>query len=221
MAYPRPLWKPVYLRFHCVKYTTAFMDCHFERNPKPRFFGADAILAHMTPWPTALDPPEKKDYALAQVSQEVALMILDKLTNIETYRGINGNMDLAIDFIIRNNTEALPLGRHPIHGNNAFVTIMATELGHNDTWEKHRKYIDIQIALAQGESIAWTPADCILDFAPYDEAKGDIQLSPDTREGLVCPIPQGWFAIYFPSDAHRPGIGQGSTRKAVVKVAVQ
>lgn len=148
-------------------------------------------------------------------------MILDKLVNIATYRGISDNLDLAIDYLVQNSIEALPLGRHHINGDKVFVTIMAAELGRGDTWEKHRKYIDIQIALAQGESIAWTPADCILDFAPYDEAKGDIQLSHDTREGLVCPIPQGWFAIYFPSDAHRPCIGQGSTRKAVVKVAVQ
>jgi biofilm protein TabA len=147
-------------------------------------------------------------------------MILDKLANIATYRGISGNLDLAIDFLTQNNMEALPLGRHPIHGDKVYVTIMATELGRGKTWEKHRRFIDIQIALAQGESIAWAPDDCIYDFAPYDEAKGDIQLSTDPQEGLICPIHQSWFVIYFPNDAHRPGIGQGSTRKAVVKVAV-
>jgi len=148
-------------------------------------------------------------------------MILDKLVNIATYKGISNNLDLAIDFLLQNSLETLPLGRHPIHGDKIFVTLMTAELGQGSTWEKHRKYIDIQIALAQGESIAWAPEDSILDFSSYNAAKADIQLSRDPQEGLVCPIPQGWFGIYFPTDAHRPGIGQGSTRKAVVKVAVQ
>lgn len=116
-------------------------------------------------------------------------MILDKLANIATYKGVSNNLDLAIDFLLHNNLESLPLGRHAIHGDIVFVTVMTAELGLGATWEKHRKYIDIQIALTQGESIAWAPEDCIHDFAPYD--------------------------------AHRSGIGQGSTRKAVVKVAVQ
>lgn len=148
-------------------------------------------------------------------------MILDKLANIATYKGISNNLDLAIDFLLHNNLESLQLGRHAIHGDIVFVTVMTAELGLGATWEKHRKYIDKQIPLAQGESIAWAPEDSILDFSFCNAAKGDIQLSRDPQEGLVCPIPQGWFGIYFPTDAHRPGIGQGSTRKAVVKVAAQ
>lgn len=148
-------------------------------------------------------------------------MILDKPANISTHRGISANLDLAIDFLLQNSLETLPLGRRPIDGNKVIVTLMASELGKGSTWEKHRKYIDKQIPLAQGESIAWAPEDSILDFSFCNAAKGDIQLSRDPQEGLVCPIPQGWFGIYFPTDAHRPGIGQGSTRKAVVKVAAQ
>ncbi len=148
-------------------------------------------------------------------------MILDKLANIATYKGISSNLDLAIDFLMQNSLEHLPLGRHAIHGDRVFVTVMTTQLGPGLTWEKHRKYIDIQIALAQGESIAWAPEDSIRDFAPYDEAKGDIQLSSDPQEGLVSPIHPGWFVVYFPHDAHRPGIGLGAASKAVVKVAVR
>ena len=146
-------------------------------------------------------------------------MILDKLDNISAYKGMSANLDLAIDYLKQNELETLPLGRHPIEGDTVFVTLMTAELGQNPTWEKHRKYIDIQIALAQGESIAWAPHDAIGGFSPYDDSKGDIQLSRDPQEGLICPIQLGWFAIYFPTDAHRPGIGQGITRKAVVKVA--
>ena len=146
-------------------------------------------------------------------------MILDKLDNIALYKGISVNLDLAIDYLGQNALDTLPLGRHPIEGDKVFVTLMTAELGQNPTWEKHRKYIDIQIALAQGECIAWMPHDAISGFSPYDDSKGDIQLSRDPQEGLVCPIPQGWFAVYFPTDAHRPCIGQGITRKAVVKVA--
>ena len=30
----------------------------------------------------------------------------------------------------------------------------------------------------------------------------------------------GQFVIYFPSDGHAPGIGQGTIRKAVIKIPV-
>lgn len=146
-------------------------------------------------------------------------MIMDKLDNISAYKGISGSLDLAIEYLKQNKLDMLPPGRSPIDGDRVFVTLMTSQLGQNPAWEIHRKYIDIQIALTQGESIAWAPHDTICGFSPYDESKGDIQLSLDPRDGLICPLPQGWFFIFFPTDAHRPGIGQGSARKAVVKVA--
>ncbi|MHC1785929.1 MAG: YhcH/YjgK/YiaL family protein [Christensenellales bacterium] len=146
-------------------------------------------------------------------------MILDKLQNLPLYRGISPDLDTAILGLQGMDLQALPEGRHPIDGDRVFMTLMSPTLGDGPTWEKHHRYIDIQIALSEGESIAWAPDGDIGGFSPYDAAAGDIQLSHDPQPGLLCPLKAGWFAIYFPWDAHRPGIGQGRTRKAVVKVA--
>lgn len=147
-------------------------------------------------------------------------MILDRLEQIHLYRGLSVHMDRAIDYLTRTDLSSLPDGRHEIDGEPVFMNIMPVSLGDNPNWEAHRRYIDIQIALMEGESIAWAPLESIQGFSPYDESKGDIQLSQDASQGLVFPLHKGSFGIYFPSDAHRPGLGQGQSRKAVVKVQV-
>lgn len=147
-------------------------------------------------------------------------MILDSMTHIGRYRGIHPNLDLAIDYVMGRDLDALPDGRHDIAGDAAYVMISSPALGDNPMWEKHQLYADIQIALRDGESIAWADADSLSGFSPYDEAKGDIQKSHDAAPGVVCALQKGQFGLYFPQDAHRPGLGQGATRKAVVKVKV-
>lgn len=147
-------------------------------------------------------------------------MILDRLERLGNYRGISRELDTAINWLTGRDLAALPDGRHTIDGDSVYVTLMRADFKENLTWEKHRHYIDIQIALEAGESIAWAPAESLAGWSPYDAAKGDIQLSQDPVPGLLCQMAPGSFGIYFPNDAHRPGIGQGQGRKAVVKVAV-
>ncbi|NLD52964.1 MAG: DUF386 domain-containing protein [Clostridiales bacterium] len=147
-------------------------------------------------------------------------MILDKLANIGAYRGLHPNLDTAIDHLLNNDVYALPLGRTEVDQDRVFINVMESALQQNRTWERHRQYADIQIMLGPGESIAWAPAGDLTGFDPYDEQRGDVQLSQDTREGVMCFLPTGCFGLYLPEDAHRPSIGTGLNRKAVVKVKV-
>ncbi len=147
-------------------------------------------------------------------------MILDSLQHIGRYRGIHPNLDTAIDFVLSRDLDTLPDGRTDIAGDAVYVVLSTPTLGDNLVWEKHRLYADIQIALRYGESIAWADANTLHGFSPWDAQKGDIQLSHDAAPGVVCTLQKGQFGLYFPQDAHRPGLGQGTTRKAVVKVKV-
>jgi YhcH/YjgK/YiaL family protein len=67
--------------------------------------------------------------------------------------------------------------------------------------------------------MGWSPLTATLhETAPYDLNK-DIQFFQDKPVSLLTVQP-GTFAVFFPWDVHAPGIGEGSIKKAVVKVLV-
>ena len=85
--------------------------------------------------------------------------------------------------------------------------------------EFHRRYIDIQVAIAGSEAIGWRPlGDCHSIVEPYLSER-DIGFCGDRPETWLAP--PGRFAAFFPDDAHAPLAGQGPLRKAVVKVAAE
>lgn len=147
-------------------------------------------------------------------------MILDQLSHIGRYRGMHPNLDTAITFLENTDLRSLPLGRTEVDGDQVFALVSKPQLKQHEQWEKHRLYADIQVILAEGEHIAWAFEDDVQGFDAYDPHRGDMQLSQGPHEGLVCPMAADSFAIYFPHDAHRPGLGQGTGWKAVVKVAL-
>ena len=85
--------------------------------------------------------------------------------------------------------------------------------------ETHDKYIDIQLPLFGVEKIGWkSRGELQEESIPYDEEK-DITFYIDHPTAYTKVYP-GQFVIYFPSDGHAPGIGQGTIRKAVIKIPV-
>ena len=77
--------------------------------------------------------------------------------------------------------------------------------------------MDVQYALGAGESFGWRPtAECA-------QPEGDFDAEKDA--GFFLDAPVAWyplapetFAIFFPEDAHAPGLGEGALHKVVVKV---
>lgn len=146
-------------------------------------------------------------------------MILDDFRNLGQYYGICKGLDLIIEQMDSFDFKSMANGRHEIDGDRVFLNLMQTNLGQGGTWEAHRKYIDLQLVLEQEETIAWAPLNAIQDFSGYDEQK-DILLSADPHKGVPMLLKAGMFGIYFPEDAHQPGIGAGQGRKAVFKIKV-
>ncbi len=146
-------------------------------------------------------------------------MITDTLKNISLYRGISQNIDTAIDFIEKTDLHALSDGRHVVDGENVYVNVMSPQFKEQNTWEAHQDYIDIQIALQDGETIQWLPLEDVPGWSAYD-AEGDCILSHDNNPGMSIPMKKGQFALFFPKDAHKPALGSGQGHKAVVKVRV-
>jgi YhcH/YjgK/YiaL family protein len=147
-------------------------------------------------------------------------MILDRLTNAGRYMAVHPRFGKAFDFLRRTNLAALEPGRHEICGDDVYVVVIRRDgKGRQGTkLEVHKKYVDIQFAVAGRDAIGWKDAADCSGGGGYDAEK-DTELficEPD----LWVDTPPGAYAIFFPEDAHAPMGATGPLHKVVVKVRV-
>ena len=109
-------------------------------------------------------------------------MIADILSNLGRYKGLHPNLDTAIDYLLCHPLDNLPDGRIDIDGDKVFLTIQSPQFRQHDGYEKHAKYMDIQIALAEGESICYRLA-CFSSW--NDENAVTILLQNDKNLGAA------------------------------------
>lgn len=146
-------------------------------------------------------------------------MILDDINNIDSYRGISKYMDLAIEYIMYNNIEILPVGKHKIVGDDVFALVQEYETKPitDNVLESHKKYIDIQYVVSGEELIGYAPVEKLKIYKEYDD-DNDYMLYEGNYE--LHKISNGRFAIYFPHDGHKPTINseKNTVRKIVIKI---
>ncbi len=148
-------------------------------------------------------------------------MILDRLSHASTYDGLPPLLRRALLSLSSTDWGAVPLGRHEIDGSRLFALISdyETRAESEVPWEAHRQYIDVQYVQSGIERIGHAHLSA-LAVGAYDEARG---LVTATGQGGFVVLPAGTFAIFWPHDAHRPGIAVDAptpVRKIVLKVAV-
>ncbi|MNZ89744.1 Toxin-antitoxin biofilm protein TabA [compost metagenome] len=115
----------------------------------------------------------------------------------------------------------LPVGRIEIQGDQLYVNIMAyqTKSFEEQVAEKHEEYIDIHYVIEGYETIGWSPmrAD-LIPTQPYDQ-DSDFALYEPQPDELMIQMKPGLFAVFFPDDIHRPGMGDMTdVKKAVIKI---
>ena len=112
-------------------------------------------------------------------------------------------------------------GRYELDGESLYINVSSLT-GKNEkeaTLETHRRHIDIQLPLRGVEKIGWKPGSELQEESvPYNEAD-DITFYVD-RPTAYAKIYPGQFAVFFPEDAHAPGIGEGNIRKVIVKISI-
>jgi len=148
-------------------------------------------------------------------------MILDLLTSAHRYDALHPGFAPAFDFISRTDLAKLAPGRHAIDGDRLYVGI-GDEQGCGQAaarLEAHRRYIDIQCAVAGADEIGWRPLSACSKVAAEYAADRDIVFFEGPPESWFTLRP-GAFTILFPEDAHAPLAGTGAVRKAVFKVAL-
>ena len=132
--------------------------------------------------------------------------------------------DKAFNFLKSNDLSGLDLKRYDIDGDNlyALVSEYLTKNEEDARYEAHQKYIDIQYVVSGKELIGVAPMSQKKDILePYDGTKDVEFLTVHQGENRLA-VPDRFF-IFFPEDAHRPGLKDGENspvRKIVIKVKV-
>lgn len=145
-------------------------------------------------------------------------MILDRISEAGRYTAAHRWFGEAFRFLGRSDLATIPAGRVDIDGPRVYALIMDVEGKGRDSarLETHRKYVDIQYVVSGLDVMGWRCASGGMAGEGYDEAK-DIEFHR-TAPAEWFDVPAGYFAVFFPADAHAPLAGKGPVRKVVVKV---
>jgi YhcH/YjgK/YiaL family protein len=127
----------------------------------------------------------------------------------------------AFSFLAAGDLSSLAPGRYELEGSDLFASVSdyVTKNEEDTLYEAHRRYADIQVVVAGEELIGVLPLAETTPAGPFDEEK-DIVFLTSSRDDYRRAAP-GRFFIFFPGDAHRPGVKIGENvmvRKIVVKV---
>ncbi len=149
-------------------------------------------------------------------------MIIDHIDNAPRYYGLGAGIEAGLRFLKPADLQNMPPGKKAINGEKLFVIVSeyTTAAEASVKWEAHQRYIDIQYMVSGMEAMEY---QCVANLeleTRYDEAKDVLFLRGAGNRFLV---PSGFFVIFYPQDAHRPGLcvhHPQAVRKVVVKVMV-
>ena len=149
-------------------------------------------------------------------------MIFDAIENAEVYYGLGEKFKRAFEFIKSTDLKSLKDGKIEIDGDNIFAIAQKYKTKDSDDgiWEAHRKYIDIQYMISGAENMGFVLADYLEISDKYNEAD-DVEILKGL--GDFVQVNEGEFVIFFPDDAHMPGIKikeNEEIRKVVVKIKI-
>ena len=148
-------------------------------------------------------------------------MILDSLKNLGSYEALSPNFAKAIEFILKSDLSALPLGRNEICGDLVYANVMEAQPKSKEEarLEIHRKYIDIQIPISVNELMGYTPL-AELPAPDYVESDYAALYPAGIAARDYFNVKNDQFVIFFPQDGHAPAITPVAVKKVVVKVAI-
>ena len=135
-------------------------------------------------------------------------MVVDKFENLEKYASLNPLFAEAIKFLKTTDLNAQELGKIKLQGDDLVVNFSQTnpKTKEEAKLETHNRFIDIQIPLSGVEVMGYTPRE-------------DLSFYHGLAESYI-PVKPGMFVIFFPQDAHAPGVTPDGVKKVIVKVLV-
>ncbi len=126
-------------------------------------------------------------------------MIIDYIEHYEKYAKVVPNFLEGMQFAL--NLQDKPAGRYEQGDIYAMVQEGVTEAIADGNFERHEKYIDVQIMLEGEEIIEWEDTNNLEECIPYME---DKDAGFCRGSGQKIHIKKGMFYLMFPHDAHKP-----------------
>lgn len=148
-------------------------------------------------------------------------MVLDKLQNLPQYVALHPLFAEVAKYLNTQDLSMLTPQKYELMGERLYINIaqIPPKTKKQATLEAHRKYIDIQIPISGIETIGYAPIqEHFKESIAFDERKDIVFFENEAENYLV--INPGMFAIFFPGDAHAPGITPYSMKKAVIKIEI-
>jgi YhcH/YjgK/YiaL family protein len=130
-------------------------------------------------------------------------MLVDHISNIPLYVGLNPYLVKGLDFIQKNEFASLAPGRYPIDGDDVYAVISEykTKNISECAWEAHNKYTDIQLLISGEEKIGFACRSQQKIIKPYDTDKDILFLE---GHGDFITLTPGMFMVLTPQDSHMP-----------------
>ncbi len=148
-------------------------------------------------------------------------MIFDKICNIKNYKGINKNLDIAIDSIARREYIKGISGKNLVQEEEVFFNVQnyITKNQEECFFETHKDYLDIQLVMFGEEKIGVTEIEKLKLDKEYDKER-DLETQKGEPE-IVFEMNENNFLILFPGEPHMPGIKNNENieiKKIVYKI---
>ena len=148
-------------------------------------------------------------------------MIFDKICNIKNYKGINKNLDIAIDSIARKEYIEGISGKNLVLEEEVFFNVQnyITKNQEECFFETHKEYLDIQLVMFGEEKIGVTEIEKLKLDKEYDKER-DLETQKGDPE-IVFEMNENNFLILFPGEPHMPGIKNNENieiKKIVYKI---
>jgi len=151
-------------------------------------------------------------------------MIVDKLKNIDIYKGLSPDIYAGLQFL-HNANPGIEVGSYFINDNvKAIVNEYETVADFSRGYEAHKHVIDIQYPVRGLERVKWSPIEGMNINIPYDEVKDRTFYKNSSPQGTHVDIGKGIFAIMFPEDGHSPQhyIDKAELiKKITIKIAIR
>ena len=149
-------------------------------------------------------------------------MIKDKLSNSKDYYQLSENIKNGFLWLEQTDLKNLADGKYEIDGDNLYASIQTYETKIDALYENHQNYIDIQYMIKGIEKIGVTDISNCMSEIRYNKEK-DIEFYKIQTKEEFLELPEDYFVILYPQDAHKPSIcidKQDIVKKVVVKVKI-
>ncbi|MFC0215097.1 YhcH/YjgK/YiaL family protein [Paenibacillus chartarius] len=131
----------------------------------------------------------------------------------------------GLEYIRSQDFSRMELGKYSIEGDDMFALVQEMNTGPKSERkpESHRKYLDIQYLVSGTEIIGVGKKNEANEVLEDDLANRDIVFYRNLTDETDLLLKPGMFAVFYPTDVHRPGVMAASEeriRKVVIKIAM-